>query len=96
MKYEPTMVPGPSYLQRSSDHEAFPNLVSGLFSFGALLLPPLGLVALLLALRGVKAQRRRAWLAVALAVIATVLGVIAWLTLLPQSEPGFPLVGVSV
>ncbi len=67
-----------------------PNGITYLFAAGAVVLPFLGLIALVLAVRGIRQERERAWLALVIAVVATALGVLAWATLMPSSAPVTP------
>jgi len=77
--------------------DTMPNLVAYLCSFGALFLPPLGVAGLILAIRGWRAGRRGAAIAAAVAVLATTLGIFAWVTLLAHTQPVSPnFVGTSL
>jgi hypothetical protein len=67
-----------------------PNGITYLFAVGAVLLPFLGLIAIVLAIRGIRQERERAWLRLVVAVVATALGVLAWVAFLPSSAPVTP------
>ena len=58
-----------------------------IFATGAVVLPFLGLVAIVLAIRGVRQKRAGAWIALILSIIATAIGVIAWVVVLPSAGP---------
>jgi hypothetical protein len=60
--------------------------IAYLFAFGAVVLPPLGLVAMLLAGRAWRRGRRGAQLALLFAVLSTALGVAIWATVMPSTH----------
>jgi hypothetical protein len=61
-----------------------PNGIAYLFSFDALGLPPLGIVAIVLAGRAWRHGRRGARIALLCAVLATGVGVTIWATVVPR------------
>ena len=66
---------------------AMPNGIIYLLAFGALVLAPLGVIAMVMAGRAWSRGRRGARLALVCAVLATAVGVAVWLTI--------PMSGVS-
>ena len=75
---------------------AMRNGMTYLFAAGAVVLPVLGLVAIVLAVRGIRQKRRGAWRALAVALAATAIGVFAWATVLPSTgssqSPGLQVI----
>jgi hypothetical protein len=65
---------------------AMPNGITYLFAAGAVVLPPLGIVAMLLAGRSWQRGRRGALLALLIAVLATAIGVAIWATVMPSTR----------
>lgn len=63
------------------------NGMTYLFAAGSVVLPFLGLVAIVLAVRGIRQERRRAWPALVVALVATAIGIFVWATVLPSAGP---------
>ena len=65
---------------------ATPNGITYLFALGALFLPPLGVVAIVIAIRGIRQVRPRAAIALVVSVLATTIGVLAWVIFLGSTS----------
>ena len=85
-----SLLPGPAIGKLArGDYRSRPMLngMTYLFAAGAVVLPLLGLVAIVLAVRGIRQARTRAWPALVVALIATAIGVVVWATVLPSTGP---------
>ena len=85
-----SFIPDPGigpYVRGDYHPRTLPNGIAYLLAFGTLALPPLGLIAILSAGRGWRQGRRGAPIALLCAVLATAIGVVLWLTVLPTSPP---------
>lgn len=83
-----SLVPDPDVgaWARSGEYRpgAMPNGIAYLFAFGALALPPLGIVAMVLAGRGWRRSRRGAPIALLCSVLTTATGIALWATVAPR------------
>ena len=72
------------YARENYRPSAMPNGIAYLLSVGALVLPPLGIIAMVLASRAWRQERRGARIALLCAVVATAIGVTVWVAAVPH------------
>lgn len=74
------------YVRGQYPGRSMPNAVGYLCAAGAIALPPLGIIAIVLAIRGWRQGRPGARLALLFAVLGTAIGIAVWATFIPTTS----------
>jgi hypothetical protein len=83
-----SFIPDPGiglYVRGQYPGHPMPNAIGYLCAVGAIAFPPLGVIAIVLAIRGWRQGRRGARVALLFAVLGTAIGVVIWATFVPPT-----------